>query len=113
MHGTEFPPSRKPVKEPPYPPDDLQTLPDLAHFPFISKNDLRLHYPSGLFAVPMERVLRLHTSSGQTGTPTITGYTRTDLEIWTRLMARSLRTAGVRQGMRVQVPLVTGHLRVA
>ncbi|NKD87149.1 AMP-binding protein [Haematospirillum sp. 15-248] len=84
-------------------PDDLQTLPDLAHFPFISKNDLRLHYPNGLFAVPMERILRLHTSSGQTGTPTITGYTRTDLEIWTRLMARSLRTAGVRQGMRVQV----------
>lgn len=84
-------------------PDDLQTLQDLSRFPFTSKDTLRAHYPNGLFAVPMERIARLHASSGTTGIPTLSGYTRADLETWARLMARSMRTAGARPGMRVQI----------
>lgn len=80
-------------------PDDLRHLADLARFPFTTKEDLRATYPFGLFAVPRERVVRLHASSGTTGRPVVVGYTARDLETWAGLVARSLRAAGARPGM--------------
>ncbi len=79
-------------------PDDLRQLSDLARFPFMTKDDLREHYPFGLFAVPRERLARLHASSGTTGKPVVAGYTANDLDHWAQLVARSLRAAGVRPG---------------
>jgi phenylacetate-CoA ligase len=75
-------------------PDDLTSLDDLARFPFTVKDDLREAYPFGLFAVPMERIVRIHASSGTTGRPTVVGYTQGDVDTWTELMARSIRAAG-------------------
>jgi phenylacetate-coenzyme A ligase PaaK-like adenylate-forming protein len=63
-------------------PTDLKTLQDLKHFPFTTKQDLRAHYPFGLFSVPMDQVARLHASSGTTGKPTVVGYTKGDLDHW-------------------------------
>ncbi|NDW47773.1 phenylacetate--CoA ligase PaaK [Ruegeria sp. PrR005] len=79
-------------------PDDLNTLADLAKFPFTYKNDLRDNYPFGLFAVPREQIIRLHASSGTTGKPTVVGYTANDISNWADLVARSLRAAGLRKG---------------
>lgn len=95
-------------------PDDLKTLADLAHFPFTVKDDLRLHYPFGMFAVPRSEVVRLHASSGTTGKPTVVGYTREDIDTWAGLVARSLRAAGARPGDIVHIAygygLFTGGL---
>ena len=79
-------------------PDDLRRLEDLAKFPFMTKIDLRDHYPFGLFAVPREKIARLHASSGTTGKSVVVGYTKKDLDVWADVMARSLRAAGVRAG---------------
>jgi phenylacetate-CoA ligase len=79
-------------------PDALTSLADIARFPFTQKSDLRDTYPFGLFAVPRERVARLHASSGTTGKPTVVGYTRGDLDLWSGLMARTLACAGARPG---------------
>jgi len=79
-------------------PDDLRTLADLAAFPFTTKADLRDAYPFGLFAVPREKILRLHASSGTTGKPTVVGYTRGDIDMWAAVMARSIFAAGGRPG---------------
>jgi phenylacetate-CoA ligase len=79
-------------------PSQLQTLGDLARFPFTVKKDLRDNYPFGLFAVPREQVVRIHASSGTTGKPTVVGYTRNDIENWATLVARSIRAAGGRAG---------------
>lgn len=79
-------------------PDDLKSLSDLSKFPFMTKTDLRDHYPFGLFAVPRDQLLRLHASSGTTGKSVVVGYTRRDLDNWADLIARSLRAAGVRAG---------------
>lgn len=79
-------------------PDDLKAIEDLSKFPFMTKTDLRDHYPFGLFAVPRDKVLRLHASSGTTGKSVVVGYTRQDLDNWADLIARSLRAAGVRAG---------------
>jgi phenylacetate-CoA ligase len=76
-------------------PDDLRALEDLARFPFTTKQDLRANYPFGMFAVPMDEVVRIHASSGTTGKPTVVGYTRGDLDLWAEVMARSMRAAGV------------------
>lgn len=95
-------------------PDDLRTLEDLARFPFLSKQDFRDNYPFGLFAVPRERVARLHASSGTTGRPTVVGYTRKDIDTWADLVARSIRVAGGRPGQIVHIAygygLFTGGL---
>jgi phenylacetate-CoA ligase len=95
-------------------PDDLRDLADLARFPLTSKADLRDSYPYGMFAVPRERIARLHASSGTTGRPTVVGYTREDVRTWARLMARSIRASGGRPGDRVHVAygygLFTGGL---
>ncbi|MDE2008390.1 MAG: phenylacetate--CoA ligase, partial [Rhodospirillales bacterium] len=80
-------------------PDDFHDLPDLAKFPFTTKQDLRANYPFGLFAVPREQVARIHASSGTTGQPTVVGYTARDLETWAAVVARSLYAAGARRGM--------------
>jgi len=77
-------------------PEDLKTLPDLARFPFTSKQDLRATYPFGMFAVPMQKVVRVHASSGTTGKPTVVGYTQGDLDTWADVMARSIHAAGGR-----------------
>ncbi len=79
-------------------PDDLKSLGDLAKFPFTVKTDLRDNYPFKMFAVPREKVARIHASSGTTGQPTVVGYTQTDLENWASVVARSLRAAGMRPG---------------
>lgn len=83
-------------------PDDLVELSDLAKFPFTTKEDLRQNYPFGAFAVPMDRVQRIHASSGTTGRPTVVGYTAEDLENWATVVARSFRLAGARPGDMVQ-----------
>jgi phenylacetate-CoA ligase len=82
-------------------PDDLHALPDLARFPFTTKQDLRDTYPFGMFAVPPHRVARLHASSGTTGKPVVVGYTQADLDMWALVVARSLRAAGGRAGMKL------------
>ena len=79
-------------------PDQLKTLADIARFPFSVKTDLRDNFPFGLFAVPREQVLRLHASSGTTGRPTVVGYTKGDLDLWSDLMARSLACMGAKPG---------------
>ncbi|MGO9947656.1 MAG: phenylacetate--CoA ligase PaaK [Steroidobacteraceae bacterium] len=95
-------------------PGDLRTLADLARFPFTTKADLRDAYPFGFFAVPQEQVARIHASSGTTGKPTVVGYTKADLVTWGDLVARSIRAAGGRAGMRVHIAygygLFTGGL---
>ena len=95
-------------------PTDLKTLKDLKHFPFTTKQDLRAHYPFGLFSVPMDQVAILHASSGTTGKPTVVGYTKGDLDHWATCVARSIEAAGGRSGDRVQVAygygLFTGGL---
>lgn len=75
-------------------PDDLQTLEDIRHIPFSTKADMRDNYPYGLFAVPMKRIVRIHASSGTTGKPTVVGYTREDLDMWSRCIARLAVAAG-------------------
>jgi len=75
-------------------PSDIKSLKDLRRLPFTNKVDLRDNYPFGLFAVPMEQVVRIHASSGTTGKPTVVGYTRRDINTWAGLMARSLAAAG-------------------
>jgi phenylacetate-CoA ligase len=79
-------------------PSDIRRHEDIARLPFTTKDDLRVAYPFGLFAVKRERVLRLHASSGTTGKPTVVGYTENDLSLWSDLMARSMACAGVRPG---------------
>jgi phenylacetate-CoA ligase len=93
---------------------DVTDLSDLARFPFTVKSDLRDNYPFGLFAVPRERVARIHASSGTTGKPTVVGYTAADIDTWAGLVARSLRASGTRAGDVVHVAygygLFTGGL---
>jgi len=95
-------------------PQDLRRLEDLARFPFTTKADLRETYPFGMLAVPMDRVVRIHASSGTTGKPTVVGYTQNDIDMWSQVMARSIRAAGARPGDKVHVAygygLFTGGL---
>ncbi|SMC17389.1 phenylacetate-CoA ligase [Desulfacinum hydrothermale DSM 13146] len=79
-------------------PADMKTLDDLRRVPFTTKQDLRDNYPFGLFAVPMDNVVRIHASSGTTGKPTVVGYTARDVTTWSELMARSLSAAGATRG---------------
>ncbi|QAY64963.1 phenylacetate--CoA ligase [Xylanimonas allomyrinae] len=82
-------------------PRDIRTLDDVTLLPFTTKADLRANYPFGMFAVPRDRIARIHASSGTTGLPTVVGYTPDDLDTWSGLVARSLRAAGVKPGWRV------------
>ncbi|WP_180172013.1 phenylacetate--CoA ligase PaaK [Acinetobacter sp. YH12023] len=95
-------------------PDDFKHLEDLAKFPFTTKKDLRDNYPFGMFAVPQEQIVRVHASSGTTGQPTVVGYTQHDINIWSDVVARSLRAAGLSSKDTIQVSygygLFTGGL---
>jgi phenylacetate-CoA ligase len=95
-------------------PADLRSLDDLVRFPFTTKADLRAAYPFGFFAVPLEQVVRVHASSGTTGKPTVVGYTAQDIAVWSQLVARSIRAAGGRRGMKAHIAygygLFTGGL---
>jgi phenylacetate-CoA ligase len=95
-------------------PADCRSLADLAKFPFTSKSDLRNSYPFGMFAVPRERCARIHASSGTTGKATVVGYTKNDIDVWSQVMARSIRASGARPGDMVHVSygygLFTGGL---
>ena len=95
-------------------PDDCRELADLARFPTTAKADLRANYPFGMFAVPRERISRIHASSGTTGQPTVVGYTDNDIDMWATVMARSIRAAGGRPGDRAHIAygygLFTGGL---
>ncbi|KTQ96366.1 phenylacetate--CoA ligase [Aureimonas ureilytica] len=95
-------------------PDDLKSLADLAKFPFTTKADLRDTYPFGMFAVPREKIARLHGSSGTTGKPIVVGYTKRDLDTWADLVARSIYASGGRPGDLLHVAygygLFTGGL---
>jgi phenylacetate-CoA ligase len=95
-------------------PDDLKELSDLAKFPFTGKDDLRANYPFGMFAVPRDKVVRVHASSGTTGKPTVVGYTQKDIDTWAGLVARSIRASGGRAGDIVHIAygygLFTGGL---
>ena len=95
-------------------PSDFNDIDDLARFPFTTKADLRENYPFGMFAVPESKIARIHASSGTTGKPTVVGYTKGDIDIWSDVVARSIRAAGARPGMKVHVAygygLFTGGL---
>ncbi|RQG99343.1 phenylacetate--CoA ligase PaaK [Paraburkholderia dinghuensis] len=95
-------------------PSQVQSLSDLARFPFTTKKDLRDNYPFGMFAVPMEQISRIHASSGTTGKPTVVAYTARDIDTWANLVARSVRASGARRGDKVHVSygygLFTGGL---
>jgi phenylacetate-CoA ligase len=95
-------------------PRDVKSLDDLAGLPFTTKEDLRQNYPFGMFAVPMGEIVRIHASSGTTGKPTVVGYTRSDIDLWSALMARSIRAAGGRRGDKMHIAygygLFTGGL---
>jgi phenylacetate-CoA ligase len=95
-------------------PDDCKSLADLAKFPFTTKSDLRDSYPFGMFAVPREHCVRIHASSGTTGKPTVVGYTKNDVAMWSDCVARSIRAAGAQPGDMVHVSygygLFTGGL---
>ncbi len=82
-------------------PQDCRRIEDLAKFPFTTKADLRETYPFGMFAVPMDRIVRIHASSGTTGKPTVVGYTAKDIDMWAHVMARSIRAAGARPGWKM------------
>src|SRR5690606_35002620 len=95
-------------------PDDLKSLADISKFPFTTKQDLRDNYPFAMFAVPREKVVRIHASSGTTGKPTVVGYTARDIDIWADLVARSIWAGGGRPGDIVHIAygygLFTGGL---
>ncbi|UGQ50656.1 phenylacetate--CoA ligase [Rhodococcus qingshengii] len=115
MHAyTNVPHYRKAFDDAGVHPSDLKNLSDLAKFPFTTKADLRENYPFKMFAVPQDRVSRIHASSGTTGRPTVVGYTSNDLNNWADLIARSLSAGGVRSSDKVHVAygygLFTGGL---
>ena len=83
-------------------PEDIKSVDDLSKLPFTNKQDLRDNYPFGLFTVPLEQVVRIHSSSGTTGKPTVVGYTADDIKLWAEVMARSFACAGVGKGDIIQ-----------
>src|SRR5271168_1383829 len=95
-------------------PGDVASLDDLTRLPFTTKDDLRQNFPFGMFAVPMDEIVRVHASSGTTGKPTVVGYTRGDIETWAMLIARGIRAAGGRPGDMMHIAygygLFTGGL---
>jgi len=97
-------------------PEDIASIEDISKLPFIAKQDMRENYPYGLFAVPLTEIVRLHASSGTTGKPTVVGYTKRDIGIWSEVMARTLTSAGASKHSCIQVAygygLFTGGLGV-
>jgi phenylacetate-CoA ligase len=105
---------RKKMQEKGLTPDDIQSVTDLHKLPFTTKTDLRDSYPFGSFTVPMSEIVRVHASSGTTGRPTVVGYTRNDISMWSENVTRALCMAGVHQNDMVQIAygygLFTGGL---
>lgn len=97
VHAT-VPYYRKKMEEAGVTPGDIKQLSDIKRLPFTTKEDLRKNYPFGLFTVPLDRVVRIHASSGTTGKPTVVGYTKRDIATWAELMTRTLSAAGVNRG---------------
>lgn len=95
-HHTPF--YRKKLQEMDITPDDIQTIEDISKLPFTVKQDLRDNYPFGLQAADRSQIIRIHASSGTTGNPTIVGYTRKDISIWSECMARCLSSYGITRG---------------
>lgn len=87
-------PYRQKMEEAKVKPEDIKNLKDLRRLPFITKQDMRDNYPFGLFAVPKDQLVRIHASSGTTGKPTVVGYTKKDLEIWTECVSRIAAMGG-------------------
>jgi len=79
-------------------PDSIKSLEDMQKLPFTLKQDMRDNYPYGLFAAPLDQIVRIHASSGTTGKPTVVGYTRRDIDNWSEMMARSFAAAGAHSG---------------
>src|SRR5512143_3375317 len=84
-------------------PEDIRSLNDMTQLPFTAKEDMRLNYPYGMFAVPLREVVRIHSSSGTTGKPTVVGYTKNDLKMWSNLVARFMTAVGVTHDDVVQI----------
>ena len=107
---------RKKMQEAGLTPHDIKSVDDLKKLPFTTKADLRDNYPFGLFTVPMSEIVRLHASSGTTGKPTVVGYTRKDIQMWSEVVTRSLCMAGVHHHDIVQIAygygLFTGGLGI-
>ncbi len=107
---------RKKLQEKGIEPGDIKSVEQLKYLPFTTKDDLRDNYPFGLFTVPQSEIVRLHASSGTTGKPTVVGYTRSDIGIWSEVVARSLTMAGIGKEDIIQVAygygLFTGGLGV-
>jgi phenylacetate-CoA ligase len=83
-------------------PEDIKTLDDIQKLPLTTKDDLRAAYPFGMFAVPRREIVEVHTSSGTTGKPTVSGYTKEDIKIWSEVMARGLTMFGVTEDDIIQ-----------
>ncbi|MBK5245012.1 MAG: phenylacetate--CoA ligase, partial [Eubacteriaceae bacterium] len=84
-------------------PEDIRCLADIRHLPFTTKEDLRETYPFGLFAKPKNKIVRYHASSGTTGKPTVVGYTKNDMKVWTELIARIVTMGGVTNADTAQI----------
>ena len=89
-------------------PENMQSLSGLVNIPFTSKENLRMNYPYGMFAVPLREVVRVHSSSGTTEKPVVVGYTRNDIKAWTNLVARVMTAAGVTRDDMVQITFSYG-----
>lgn len=113
---THVPAYRRKMEEAGVRPDDIRSVDDISILPFTTRDDLRDNYPFGMFAVPMEEVVRIHSSSGTTGKPKVVGYTRKDIETWAELMARTIVCGGAGKNDVIQVTygygLFTGGLGV-
>ncbi len=99
---------RKKFAQPGILPDDIRSLSDLTKLPFTTKEDLRINYPYGMFAVPLREVVRIHSSSGTTSKPIVVGYTKNDIRIWSNLVARFMTAAGVTHDDLVQIAFSYG-----
>ncbi len=99
---------RKKFAQPGIIPEDIRSLSDLTKLPFTTKEDLRINYPYGMFAVPLREVVRIHSSSGTTSKPIVVGYTKNDLRIWSNLVARFMTAAGVTSDDLVQIAFSYG-----
>jgi phenylacetate-CoA ligase len=99
---------RKKFAQPGIIPEDIRSLSDLTKLPFTTKDDLRINYPYGMFAVPLREVVRIHSSSGTTSKPIVVGYTKNDVRIWSNLVARFMTSAGVTSDDLVQIAFSYG-----
>jgi phenylacetate-CoA ligase len=99
---------RKKFAQPGIIPEDIRSLADLTKLPFTTKEDLRINYPYGMFAVPLREVVRIHSSSGTTSKPIVVGYTKNDIRIWSNLVARFMTAAGVTSDDLVQIAFSYG-----